>query len=185
MALLGRPTLVRDFDLSVPLQLRIRADAITLIVPTLEEIGVLDLKTASVLKPLIKDNPLLEFEVFADHDQLQRTRLGKKASKIIPLCIYIYGPITCSNYVASALSEARVFLQEPIYIRPASTYHNPHFLHFDDIVTPRFLFVSPHSLNFAAEIDAILEQSDVRDVPILVEQDSRVQTKLHKYDLSH
>ena len=169
------------FDPSITLQLRIRADAITLLSPTFEEIGLLDLKTAGVLTTLLEDNPRLHFEAFIDEDRLQQTSLEKRSTKIFPLSIVIYGPTECSDTVASALSEAKVFLQEPIRMDPASTYHNPHFLHFDDTVTPRFLCLSlAPSLDFAAEVDAILEHSDASSLPTLVGQDGRIQTKLHK-----
>lgn len=186
MGPLGRSTLPRDLDLRVPLQLRMRADAITLSAPTFEEIGVLDLKTACVLTTLIKDNPLLEFEAFADKDQLRQTSPKKKAIEILPLCINVYGSIADSDKVASTLSDIKVFLQEPIYVHPSSAYHNPHFLDFDHTVTPRFLdFSFPSSLDFAAEVDAILVQSDAVRVSALIGQDRRIQTKLHEYVLSY
>ena len=134
-----------------------------------------------MLTTLIEDNPPLDFEAFLDQDRLQQRNLEGKSTKVFPLSIVTYGPTKCLDKVASALSEARVFLQEPIRMDPASTYYNPHFLHFDDTVTPRFLSLSlVPSLDFAAEVDAILEHSDTSSLPTIVEQDWRIQTKLHK-----
>lgn len=186
MAPLGRSTLPKDLDWRASLQPRLRADAITLLSPTSEEIGVLDLKTACVLKTLIKDNPLLEFEAFADQDQLRRTSPEKKGMKILPLCINVHGLIVDLDKVASVLSETKVFLQEPIYFHPSSTYHNPHFLDFDHAETPRFLdFSFPLSLDFTAEVDAILAQPGTLRLPAFTGQDQRIQTKLHEYDISY
>ena len=180
MAPLGRSTLKKGFDPSTILQPRVRADAITLLLPTSEEIGVLDLKTARMLTTLIKDDPRLSVEAFVDQDRLQQGSPEEKSIRMLPLCMNVYGPSECSDRVALILSEARVFLQEPICMNTASTYHNPHFLHFDDSATPRFLDLSISiPRDFAAEVDAILEHSDISSLPTEVEQDQRIRTKLH------
>ncbi len=149
------------------------------------EIGVLDLKTACVLRTLTEDNPSLEFEVFVYQDLLQGQRPKKTPISILPLCINVCGPMVCSDKVGSALSDVKVFLQEPIYMDPAFKYYNPHFYNFEGTDTPRFLDLSSRSsIDFAGEIDAILEHSGSMSLSASVEQDRRIRTKLHKYGVS-
>ena len=134
---------------------------------------------------LLQDHPLLEFEAFTDQDQLRGPTFGKKPLKLLPICINVYGPTSSSDKVASTLSEVSVFLQEPLHVHPASRYHNPHFLDFDNNVTPRFLDLNlPPTLDFTAEVDSILEYSGALDFSASLQQDQRIQSKLHEYDLA-
>ena len=183
---MAKSKLPKDIGLRVALRLRIRADAVTLLSSQSREIGVLDLRTAKALSILLKDNPSLEFEAFVDQDQPQRPMSKEKAMEVIPLCINVYGPIVCFEKVRSALSEISVYLQEPFYVRPTSIYHNPHFLNFDDTITPRFLnFNSSSQLDFTTEVDAIFERSGALVPSDTVPQDQRIRTQLQEYDLSN
>ena len=165
------------------LQLRFRADAVTLLLPTLEECGVLDSKTAHILILLLKDHRSLEFEAYLDQEQTQGPYSGNKHSSVLPLSINVYGPRTSLENVATALSEARVFFQEPRNFHPASTYHNPHFLSWDDdLQTPRTLQLNhTPEIDLTAEICKILDQSPPETVVDWPLQDCRIRTTLHRF----
>ena len=150
----------------------------TLLLPTSQECGVLDSNTARVLTTLIKDNLRLEFEVFLDQKQAQEPRGGN----IIPLNITVYGPATSLDKAGFALSEAKIFLQEPSRFHSSSVYCNPHFLSWsDDRKTPRLRqLYSPRSVDIVAEVQEIFNPSSTVKVPHWLGQDSRIRTILHK-----
>lgn len=168
-------------DSQVALSFRIRADAITILLPTREECGVLDSRTASVLTVLIKKNPSLEFEAFLDPEQLQDSLGRLKPVSILPLCINIYGSTSSMEKVASVLSEKGVFLQEPIHVHPTSTYYNPHFLSWNaDSKTPQLRQRLPRLADIEAGVQEILDPSDTVRVSDWPRQDGRILTVLHK-----
>lgn len=187
LAPIGRATTVpkeiyASPKLHVSLKFRFRADAITLCHPALGECGILDKKTANTLIELIKDDLSLEFEALPDHDLLPPSSQRRMPIFTLPLQINVYGPFASSDRVASALSEAQVFLQEPIKVHPLSAYRNPHFLSWDaHIETPQLRQVClPPSVDMLAQVHEILHQSnDIRssDLP---HQDCRINTVLHE-----
>lgn len=100
----------------------------------MEEFGVLDVKITNALRVLMINCPFLDFEAFIDQENSSQNI----KSSGIPVTINVYGSAASSHEVASTLSEANIFLQEPFYTRPGSTYFNPQFLSWDnDMITPR------------------------------------------------
>lgn len=165
----------------VALSFRFRADAITILLPTREECGVLDSRTACVLTLLVKETPSLKFEAFVDPDQLQGSWRRTKPGAILPLCINVYGSMSSMDKVASALSEEGVFLQEPIHVNPTSTYHNPHFLSWDDdFGTPQLRQCLTPLGDIEAGLQEILDPSNTVKVSEWPRQDGRILTTLHK-----
>lgn len=166
-------------------RIRFRTDAVTALLPTLEEFGVLDCRTALILTTLIKDNPTLQFEAFPDLDQSPQPTRKQEITSVLPLTINVYGPTASLDKVAFALSGENIFLQEPTHFHPTSTYHNPHFLSWeDDMMTPQLKRQClPNSVNLAAEVETILEQSSIITFSTYTGQDYRIRTSLHEFVL--
>ena len=142
---------------------------------------MLDSRTARILTDLIAENSSLEFEAFVDVDLLQGSWRGTKPISILPLCINIYGSRSSTDKVASMLSENGVFLQEPIHVNPTSTYHNPHFLCWnDDLITPQLRQCLPALDDIEAGVQEILDPSNTVNVSDWPRQDGRILTVLHK-----
>lgn len=170
-------------DSHLPLKLRFRADAFTICHPELGECGVLDKGTANTLTELIKDDLALQFEALPDLDSFTLSCQRRKPIFILPLEINIYGPFASMDKVASALSEAKVFLQEPTRAHPSSAYSNPHFLSWDNRrETPqlRQLCLLP-SVDMRARVHEILHQSNDKHFLDLPRQDCRISTPLHEF----
>lgn len=166
------------------MKFRIRTDAITLLHPTMEELGVLDIKTTNALRVLMTNNPFLDFEAFLDQESLGSSSQKRKTSSI-PITINVYGSATSSHEVTSSLLQANILLQEPFHTRPSSTYFNPQFLSWDDdMITPRLRKTQLlRSADFAEEVDAIFGQSSSVVLCGNIRQDNRITTPLHKFDL--
>lgn len=166
-------------------RLRVRADAITLLLPSLseEECGILDSKTAGVLTTLLRENSGLYFEAFLDRDQRIDSGRTRQPLPVLPLTINIYGPAASLDSVSSILSEAKVFLQEPTNLHPSSSYRNPHYLSWDeDVETPQFQPLSLLTAIDVAEIYEILDQPNLVQVSHELHQDSRIKTVLQRFD---
>ena len=174
----------------VVLALRFRSDATTLLEPsTSEELGILDDKTTTQLKRLKIDVPSIKIEAYLDSEQDERGggTQGKNKSSIMPLQLNIYGPDQHFSEVGRILSDAGMFLQEPVFLRPELlSYRNPHFLSWDDMSgTPQLLTsneVSP--LDFGLEVEAIINSTNAVPQPCHFQQDPRIRTELKELDLT-
>ena len=171
----------------VALDVRVRQDSTTVILPPFEEIGVLDNKMAAVLHSLKDIAPTITTELFLDHeeDQSHCVWAGKKMKSIRPLQIQIYGPDKYYKDVGLTLSSAGMYLQEPLFLDHGVIYQNPHFLSWDNNAdTPLFnLARNDTQTDFITEIEAILDSFSPVLRPSLVVQDARIVTTLRKYDL--
>lgn len=169
----------------VALGLRFRHDSVTVLLYPSEEIGVLDSKTAAILKSLQELGPTIIIELFLSHEQGQDTAgvPVKESASVRLLQIQIYGPEEYSNEVGSTLSSAGMYLQEPVSLGPGVVYRNPHFLSWDDdLETPLFNAArNDPNAAFAAQIEAIMNSSNP-GLPCHVDQDPRISTTLRKYD---
>lgn len=171
----------------VALGLRFRHDSTTVLLQPLEEIGVLDNKTAGVLRSLKNIAPTITFELFLDREEDQGScdRQGKKEASVRPLQIQIHGPDEYYNEVGSALSSAGMYLQEPVFLDREVVHRNPHFLSWDNNLETPLLNTARNDpkANFATRIEAIMDSFG----PILqapnVKQDARIVTILRRYDL--
>lgn len=168
----------------VALALRFRSDATTLLEPsTSEEMGTLDDKTTGQLKRLKVIVPSIKIEAYVDReeDETGCGTHGKKDSSVMPLQLNLYGPDQQFSKVGYFLSDAGMFLQEPVFLPSRDfSYRNPHYLSWDDIPrTPRLLGsneVSP--FDFGMEIEAIINDTHTIPQPCHFQQDPRIKTEL-------
>lgn len=174
-------------DTTAVFRLRLRADAITILLPSLseEECGILDSKSTRVLTTLLKENSGLYFEAFLDPDKLVNSDRRRQPLPVLPLTINIYGPASSLDSVSSVLSEAKVFLQEPTNLHPTFSYRNPHYLSWDeDVETPQLRQLSLLSTIDVGEIYEILDQPNSVQVSSGLRQDSRIKTILQRFDFA-
>ena len=174
----------------IALALRFRSDATTLLdLSTYEEMGTLDDKSTAQLKRLKGIVPSIKIEAYVDHaeDVTGCGTQGKKYSSVIPLQLNVYGPDQHFSEVGCFLSDAGMFLQEPVFLPPRIlSYRNPHFLSWDDISrTPQLLAsneVSP--FDFGLEVEAIINSTNAVPQPRHFQQDPRIRTELKELDLT-
>ena len=170
----------------VAFSLLFRSDATTLLESaTSEELGILDAKSTAQLKKLKEVVPSIKIEAYVDRedDETGYGTHGIKNSSVLPLQLNIYGSDEDFNEVGRFLSEAGMFLQEPVFLPPGIlSYRNPHFLSWDDISrTPQLLAsneVSP--FDFGMEVEAILNSTNAVPQPCHFQQDPRIRTELKR-----
>ena len=174
----------------VALALRFRSDATTLLEPsTSEEMGTLDGKSTAQLKRLKEIVPSIKIEAYVDREE-DETGCGIQGNKypsIMPLQLNVYGPDEHFSEVGRFLSDAGMFLQEPVFLPPGTlSYRNPHFLSWDDISrTPRLLASNEVSqLDFGMEVEAIINSTNAVPQACHYQQDPRIRTELKGSDLT-
>jgi hypothetical protein len=104
-------------------KIRFRHDAVTVLGSDIEELGVLDVKTAKILTELIQILPSLTFQPVRD----QRGVASREANRH-PLGIILYSDLSLTDQVDSILFQAGVYLQEPPNFDTSYAYYNPHIL---------------------------------------------------------
>ena len=165
-----------------------RANAVTVLSPKSEEIGVLDVKTATALRQLRKVSGAIRFSLFLSGkgDERHQTVKKKLPTAMFPLDINIYGAPRNLNEVGETLSEAGLFLQEPVFLDPGVVYQNPHFLSWDEeTTTPRIEKREVLSGNdFANIIEETMNCSNAILHPLIFSQDRRIMTPLKRSGLS-
>lgn len=156
-------------------QIRFRSDAVTVLGPDMEELGVLDTKTAKILTELLQIIPSLMFEPFMD----QIGASSKEANRH-GLGIIVYGDSFSIDQVDSTLSQAGVYLQEPPSFNNSCAYCNPHVLSWEDEeASPTFLsHLTDNTLDFEKEIAAIFDESGAARLFNGLRQDRRIRTQL-------
>lgn len=156
-------------------QIRFRSDAVTVLGPDKEELGVLDTRTAKILTELLQIIPSLMFEPFLD-----QIRSPSKEANRHRLGIIVYGESFLIDQVDSTLSRAGVYLQEPPSFDTSCTYCNPHVLSWEDEeASPTFLsHLTDNTLDFEKEIIAIFDESGATRLSNGLRQDGRIQTQL-------
>ena len=121
-----------------------------------------------------------------EEDETSCGTQGKRNPSVIPLQLNVYGPDQHFSEVGRFLSDAGMFLQEPVFLPPGIlSYRNPHFLSWDDISrTPQLLAsneIGP--LDFSMEVEAIINSTDAVPQPCHFQQDPRIRTELKGSDL--
>jgi hypothetical protein len=158
---------------------RFRADGITIVHPTLEEIGALDKKAADGILELQKSATSVRFEIYTSRGIQQD--LSVRDPVHLPLDILVYGQRHSLDHVGSLLSQCGLFLQEPTRYRLCVPYINPHVLSWDDDPESSYLLGPPPEgqIFLTNEINAILEdENPATRLYFDVEQDPRIQTTL-------
>jgi len=141
----------------------------------MEELGVLDLKTAEILTELIQILPSLTFRPV-----LEQRRVASGVASRHPLGIILYGDSSLTGQVSSTLSQAGVYLQEPPNFDTSCVYYNPHVLSWEDEeASPTFLnHLTDNTPDFETEIAAILDESGAARLLNGLRQDRRIRTQL-------
>ncbi|KAE8440874.1 hypothetical protein EG329_006361 [Mollisiaceae sp. DMI_Dod_QoI] len=139
--------------MTTELHFRIRADAITILYDA-REVGVLDSKTAKVLKLLKQTYKSLRLEPFLDQDDLKDYSTKYRD---YPLKIMVYANEDNVEDIGTILSDHCLFLQEPAHFQSPHRYCNPHVLLWTDKTeTPRYLRTLTETAQFAEEVESIV-----------------------------
>lgn len=83
----------------------------------------------------IKEQHLqLEIEVFVPTRATRETisRATREHEAVVRVQLNIYGPQASSDSVGQELSQNKLYLQRPDYVREGAIYENPHVLKFSD-----------------------------------------------------
>ena len=150
--------------------------------------GTLDAKSTAQLKKLKEIVPSIKIEAYVDReeDETGCGTDGMQNSSVLPLQLNVYGSDSNFSEVGCFLSDAGMFLQEPVSLPPGIfSYRNPHFLSWDDISrTPQLLAsneVSP--FDFGMEVEAIINSTNAVRQPCHFQQDPRIRTELKRLGL--
>lgn len=154
------------------LQLRFRVDGVSVLLPTeKEEIGILDVKTASALTSLMAIDQRITFEPSLTWKEGQD--LKTPLSKIFLLDICIYGNADKMIEIGSTLSTASLYLQEPLSFSRDFVYRNPHVLSWSSESTPLFLEASKNVVpDLSDEIGMILSETAPVGPSSVIQSDS-------------
>jgi hypothetical protein len=116
------------------LTLRHRPKGVTLLNPSLEEIGVIDFRHGNLLNKLKQENDSLRLEVYIVEDEPELKKFGG-----LPISINVFGSLEHLEAVGSTLSNAAIYLQEPDPTALTAEYRNPHIYSTDaSSATPFF-----------------------------------------------
>ncbi|KAL5121670.1 hypothetical protein ACEQ8H_000356 [Pleosporales sp. CAS-2024a] len=97
-------------------------------------LGEVNAPLEQALGPFSEGQHRLEYEVFAPVRAIRETimRATKEKEAIVRVQINVYGPSTSSRIVGKGLSQQKIYLQNPDYVRPGVEHHNPHVLKLVD-----------------------------------------------------
>jgi hypothetical protein len=161
------------------LLLRFRPDAVTMLLPTMDEVGILDSRTSKILNLLKQSYPDLLLEPFLTREDWE---MRSPASPYCSLKVTIYALDECVDDIGNKLSENSFFLQEPISWDPTARYYNPHVLSWsNERVTARFIRPTPSIERFAEKFDGIINSLESTELSLSLEQDHRIRSKLQEY----
>jgi SWI/SNF-related matrix-associated actin-dependent regulator of chromatin subfamily A3 len=93
-------------------------------------LGEVNASLEQALKGIAEQQFSLEFEVFAPVRAIRETisRATKEKDAIVRVQINIYGPRKSAQEVGRELSQMKIYLQSPDYVRDDTEYDNPHVL---------------------------------------------------------
>jgi len=157
---------------------RFRDNGITILNLALQEIGVLDKKTASGMVSLKSTVSSVQFEIYATQGMKQVQSLDGTLG--IPLEILVFGRRSSLGQVGSLLSQSSLFLQEPMNRQLSVPYRNPHVFSWDedddDDASSSYLLEpsSESQTNFTNKIQAVLNDASVPRLSFQIEQDARI-----------
>jgi SWI/SNF-related matrix-associated actin-dependent regulator of chromatin subfamily A3 len=114
--------------------IKISSDQSFLVFPDGVELGLLNDRTAQVLRGLI-DVQSVQYDALVDLTTLRETmaRATKANDAALHVNVNLYGSRDDRESVGDRLSAGKIYLQHPDQRRPASTYDNPHFLALPEI----------------------------------------------------
>ncbi|KAF1829386.1 hypothetical protein BDW02DRAFT_574017 [Decorospora gaudefroyi] len=98
-------------------------------------VGDINAQLEKALNGIAEQGYELDFEVFAPvraiQETLGRAREGKEA--IVRIQINVYGPRMIAQDIGKELSQHKIYLQRPGYVRDGAAYENPHVLNLTGI----------------------------------------------------
>ncbi|PMD59403.1 uncharacterized protein K444DRAFT_411279 [Hyaloscypha bicolor E] len=174
---LGAPTLKPRF----------RDNGITILDPAMQEIGVLDKKTASGMVSLKNTVSSMQFEIYTTPGTKQVQSLDGTLG--IPLEILVFGRRSSLVQVGSLLSQSSLFLQEPMNRQLSVSYKNPHVFSWDeeeeDDANSSYLLEpsSESQINFTDKIYDVLNGPSAPQLSFHVTQDPRIRSILKQHQL--
>jgi SWI/SNF-related matrix-associated actin-dependent regulator of chromatin subfamily A3 len=152
-------------------------------------LGEVNASLEQALNNIAEQQYSLEFEVFAPVRAIRETisRATKEKDAIVRVQISIYGPRKIAQEIGRELSQMKIYLQRPDYVREGADYDNPHVLklvHHDSSVPE--VVTNPEETPFEKVADETLKKtiSDVyssltRDKNLRgIEGDERLKTSL-------
>jgi SWI/SNF-related matrix-associated actin-dependent regulator of chromatin subfamily A3 len=101
-------------------------------------LGEVNASLEQALSKIIKQQYLLDFEVFAPIRAIRETisRATKEKDAVVRVQISLYGPRNISQVIGRELSQLKIYLQRPDYVREDADYDNPHMLKLADHQDP-------------------------------------------------
>jgi hypothetical protein len=167
---------------------RFRDNGITALNPAIQEVGVLDKKTASGMVSLKNTVSSVRFEIYPIQGTKQVQSLDGTLG--IPLEILVFGRRSSVGQVGSLLSQFSLFLQEPMNYQLSVPYRNPHVFSWDDeedddenssyLLEPS----SESQTSFTDKIQAVLNDTSVPQLSFQIEQDTRITSILKQLVVS-
>ncbi|KAF1946973.1 hypothetical protein EJ02DRAFT_334582 [Clathrospora elynae] len=93
-------------------------------------VGEVNAQLEKALVSITEQEYQLEFEVFAPVRAIQETlgRATKGKEAVVRVQINIYGPPAIADSIGKELSQQKIYLQRPEYVRDGARYENPHVL---------------------------------------------------------
>lgn len=154
-------------------------------------LGEVNTQLEQALRRIAEQHHQVEFEVFVPKPATQETigRAIQEKDAVIRVQVNVYGSYMAAQQVGKELSQSKLYLQRPVYIRDGSTYSNPHIIKlsgqqivpFGELTPPKDQIIesrSPESLKkVVLEVYSSLTRSkNLRGL----EGDHRIMTKLLK-----
>lgn len=145
----------------------------------MEEVAVLDVRHGLVLNTLRAASVSLRLELLVSGDLAVYPHNGSTRNEF-KAEINVYGNSNDMAIVASLLSDAGIYLQEPEQLAPAANYRNPHVLLWDNQdVTPRFQrALLSLEASFENAVERILDEPKEASSHTCFLQDSRISSVL-------
>jgi SWI/SNF-related matrix-associated actin-dependent regulator of chromatin subfamily A3 len=115
-------------------------------------LGEVNASLEQALNNISEQQYLLDFEVFAPIRAIRETisRATKEKDAVIRVQITFYGPRKSAQIIGRELSQMKIYLQRPDYVRSGADYENPHVLKLVD-EQPTFLDVIVHKEDQSSE----------------------------------
>jgi SWI/SNF-related matrix-associated actin-dependent regulator of chromatin subfamily A3 len=97
-------------------------------------LGEVNASLGQALNNISEQQYLLNFEVFAPIRAIRETisRATKEKDAIVRVQITFYGPRKSAQIIGRELSQMKIYLQRPDYVRTGADYENPHVLKLVD-----------------------------------------------------
>ena len=93
-------------------------------------VGEVNAQLDKALNSIAEQGYELDFEVFAPTRAIQETigRATREKEAVIRVQVNVYGPSAAADEIGRELSQHKLYLQHPAYIRDGARYSNPHML---------------------------------------------------------